>query len=56
MSHNGEEIKVGDEVRVGVRMMIVDEIIEADGKEVAFFCIDDDGGAHELSKEQIDIC
>ena len=56
MSHNGEEIKVGDSVRVGVRIMIVDEIIDAGDHEVAFFCVDEDGGDHELTKEQIDIC
>ena len=56
MSHNGEEIKVGDSVRVGFRMMIVDEIVEVDGKEIAFLCVDEDGGDHELTKEQIDIC
>ena len=56
MSHNGEEIKVGDEVRVGFRMMIVEEIIDAGDHEVAFFCVNEDGGDHELTKEQIDIC
>ena len=39
MSHNGEEIKVGDEVRVGFRMMIVEEIIDAGDHGVAFFCV-----------------
>ncbi len=56
MSHNGEEIKVGDEVRVGVRMMIVDDIIDTGDHEVAFFCIDEDGGDHELTENEIDIC
>ncbi len=56
MSIEGIEVKEGDEVRVGFRMMIVDEIIDAGDHEVAFFCVDEDGSDHELTKEQIDIC
>lgn len=56
MSIEGIEVKEGDEVRVGFRMMIVDEIVEVNEKEIAFLCVDEDGGDHELTENEIDIC
>ena len=44
-------VKVGDEVRVGIQLMIVDEITEFD----TVICIDQDGGDHELTENEIDI-
>jgi hypothetical protein len=44
-------IKVGDEVRVGMQLMIVDEITEFDTVVV----IDQDGGELELTENEIDI-
>ena len=46
-----KEIKVGDEVRVGMQLMIVDEITEFDTVVV----IDQDGGELELTENEIDI-
>ena len=45
------EIKVGDEVRVGMQLMIVDEITEFD----TVIVIDQDGGELELTENEIDI-
>ena len=45
------EIKVGDEVRVGMQLMTVDEITEFDTVVV----IDQDGGELELTENGIDI-
>ena len=45
------EIKVGDEVRVGMQLMTVDEITEFDTVVV----IDQDGGELELTENEIDI-
>lgn len=45
------EVKVGDEVRVGMQLMIVDEITEFDTVVV----IDQDGGELELTENEIDI-
>ena len=56
MTIANQEVKVGDEVRVGFRMMIVDEIVEVNEKEIAFLCVDEDGGDHELTENEIDIC
>ena len=50
MLNNEREIKVGDEVRFGLSFMVVDEI---DGN--TFWCIDEDGQDHGLTREQIDI-
>ena len=44
-------IKVGDEVRVGMQLMIVDEITEFD----TVIVIDQDGGELELTENEIDI-
>ena len=44
-------IKVGDEVRVGMQLMTVDEITEFDTVVV----IDQDGGELELTENEIDI-
>jgi len=46
-----KEIKVGDEVRVGMQLMIVDEITEFD----TVICVDQDGGDWELTENEIDI-
>ena len=45
------EIKEGTEVRVGLELMIVDEVTEFD----TVICIDQDGGDHELTENEIDI-
>ena len=45
------EIKVGDEVRVGMQLMIVDEITEFDTVVV----IDQDGEELELTENEIDV-
>ena len=45
------EVKVGDEVRVGMELMIVDEITEFNTVVV----IDQDGGELELTENEIDI-
>ena len=45
------EVKVGDEVRVGMQLMIVDEITEFDTVVV----IDQDGGELELTENEIDV-
>ena len=45
------EIKVGDEVRVGMQLMTVDEITEFNTVVV----IDQDGGELELTENEIDI-
>jgi len=44
-------IKVGDEVRFGMQLVIVDEITEFDTVVV----IDQDGGELELTENEIDI-
>ena len=45
------EVKVGDEVRVGMQLMIVDEITDYD----TVIVIDQDGGELELTENEIDI-
>tara|TARA_Y100000356_G_C11127910_1_gene218387 strand:+ start:391 stop:558 length:168 start_codon:yes stop_codon:yes gene_type:complete len=45
------EVKVGDEVRVGMQLMIVDEVTDYDTVVV----IDQDGGELELTENEIDI-
>ena len=45
------KIKEGTEVRVGLELMIVDEVTEFD----TVICIDQDGGDHELTENEIDI-
>ena len=45
------EIKVGDEIRFGMQLMIVDEITEFD----TIIAIDEDGGEMELTENEIDI-
>jgi|TARA_Y100000310_G_scaffold143550_1_gene142912 tartrate dehydratase beta subunit/fumarate hydratase class I family protein len=46
-----KEVKVGDEVRVGMELMIVDEVTEFNTVVV----IDQDGGELELTENEIDI-
>ena len=48
---DNKTIKVGDEVRVGMQLMIVDELTEFDTVVV----IDQDGGELELTENEIDI-
>ena len=45
------EVKVGDEVRVGMQLMIVDEITEFD----TIIAIDEDGGELELTENEFDV-
>jgi hypothetical protein len=45
------EVKVGDEVRVGMELMIVDEITDFDTVVV----IDQDGGELELTENEFDV-
>ena len=45
------EIKEGTEVRVGLELMIVDEVTEFD----TVICIDQDGGELELTENEIDV-
>jgi|TARA_R110002096_G_scaffold86222_2_gene198624 hypothetical protein len=45
------EVKVGDEVRVGMQLMIVDEITEFD----TIIVIDEDGGELELTENEFDV-
>ena len=51
MKIEDQEIKVGDEVRVGMQLMIVDEITEFD----TVICIDEDGQDFELTEDEIDV-
>ena len=51
MTIESKTIKVGDEVRVGMQLMIVDEITEFDTVVV----IDQDGEELELTENEIDI-
>tara|TARA_Y100000310_G_C20417003_1_gene684815 strand:+ start:468 stop:635 length:168 start_codon:yes stop_codon:yes gene_type:complete len=51
MTIENQEIKVGDEVRVGMQLMIVDEITEFN----TVIVIDQDGGELELTENEIDI-
>jgi serine acetyltransferase len=51
MTIENKTIKVGDEVRVGAQLMIVDEITEFDTVVV----IDQDGEELELTENEIDI-
>lgn len=46
-----QEVKVGDEVRVGMQLMTVDEITEFDTVVV----IDQDGEELELTENEIDV-
>ena len=51
MTIANQEVKVGDEVRVGMQLMIVDEITEFDTVVV----IDQDGEELELTENEIDV-
>ena len=51
MTIENKTLKVGDEVRVGMQLMTVDEITEFDTVVV----IDQDGGELELTENEIDI-
>ena len=51
MTIENQQVKVGDEVRVGMQLMTVDEITEFDTVVV----IDQDGGELELTENEIDI-
>ena len=45
------EVKVGDEIRVGMQLMIVDEITEFD----TIIAIDQDGEELELTENEFDV-
>ena len=51
MKIENEKIQVGDEVRVGMQLMIVDEITEFD----TIIAIDEDGGELELTENEFDV-
>jgi hypothetical protein len=51
MTIANQEVKVGDEVRVGMQLMTVDEITEFDTVVV----IDQDGEELELTENEIDV-
>ena len=51
MTIENKQVEVGDEVRVGMQLMTVDEITEFDTVVV----IDQDGGELELTENEIDI-
>jgi hypothetical protein len=51
MTIANQEVKVGDEVRVGMQLMIVDEITEFD----TVIVIDQDGEELELTENEIDV-
>jgi len=51
MTIENKTIKVGDEVRVGIQLMTVDEITEFD----TVIVIDQDGEELELTENEIDI-
>ncbi len=51
MTIENKQIKVGDEVRFGMQLMIVDEITEFD----TVICIDEDGQDFELTENEIDV-
>ena len=51
MTIENQQVKVGDEVRVGMQLMIVDEVTEFDTVVV----IDQDGEELELTENEIDV-
>ena len=51
MTIENKTLKVGDEIRFGMQLMIVDEITEFD----TIIAIDEDGGEMELTENEIDI-
>jgi len=51
MTIENTEVKVGDEVRVGMQLMTVDEVTEFDTVVV----IDQDGGELELTENEFDV-
>ena len=51
MTIENKTLKVGDEVRVGLEVMVIDEITEFD----TVIVIDQDGEEFELTENEIDI-
>jgi len=51
MTIENQQVKVGDEVRVGMQLMIIDEVTEFD----TVIVIDQDGGELELTENEIDV-
>jgi hypothetical protein len=51
MTIANQEVKVGDEVRVGMQLMTVDEITEFD----TIIAIDEDGAELELTENEFDV-
>ena len=52
MTIENKTLKVGDEIRFGMQLMIIDEICEEFNTIIA---IDEDGGELELTENEIDI-
>ena len=51
MTIENKTLKVGDEIRFGLQLMIVDEVTEFD----TVIVIDQDGGELELTESEIDV-
>ena len=51
MTIENQQVKVGDEVRVGMQLMTVDEITEFD----TIIAIDEDGAELELTENEFDV-
>ena len=51
MTIENKTLKVGDEIRFGMQLMIVDEITEFD----TIIAIDEDGGELELTENEFDV-
>ena len=51
MTIENKTLKVGDEIRFGMQLMIVDEITEFD----TIIAIDEDGQDFELTENEIDV-
>ena len=52
MTIENKTLKVGDEIRFGMQLMVDDEITKFD----TVVAIDQDGGELELTENEIDIC
>ena len=48
---DNQEINVGDEVRGGIQVMVVDEVTDFN----TVICIDQAGDEHELTENEIDV-
>ena len=52
MTIENKTLKVGDEIRFGMQLMIIDEICEEFNTVI---CVDEDGQDFELTEEQVDV-